>query len=76
MYGATPGIYSKFEAAELAAQAYQLEEEKRWLVAFKQVDGRICYKPIMEQDVETAANDDYHVCTKSMTPAQDCEVES
>lgn len=66
MYGATPGSFKKFEAAQLAAEAFQKEEEKIWIVMFKKVTNQVWYKPVCQSDIDEATKDGYYICSDEM----------
>ena len=67
-YGAVPGIFKKFNAALIAADAYTREEGEPWTVMIKTTDsGATWFSPIREEDIERAKTDDWDEVGKHMS---------
>ena len=54
MFGATPGIYDNPLAAYIVSKGYEVEENNKWLVVKKVVDGRTYYRPCRKSDISVA----------------------
>jgi len=50
MFGVTPEIFDKFEAADLASKAFQLEENVPWTVVRITINNSKFYRPCRVDD--------------------------
>jgi len=77
MYNVTPGIYTKKEAAGLAAKAFALEERNSWIVCHKtvKIDSNISmmyYKPVPQDNLKEAKEDGWVVVSFKIKKEDKC----
>lgn len=54
MFGAVPGVFRNKNATVLVSIGYQTEEEKKWTVVSKTIEGTEYFKPCSMADIKWA----------------------